>query len=171
MVSVTSSFDLRDIVKAKKYMDETAPKILAQTISEILTHSYNAVGMDMMRQADRGNINMVAKVVESFTTEETMKTEAVGASVIFGSAPVRAGGVKGSRGGKIAQYLNDGVPAFNYPFKAKKVSQPREGWINTDKSPTHKGFPAMNWLENVKSDAVPKIREAIIEALDEAWGA
>ena len=89
MVSVTSSFDLRDIVKAKKYMDETAPKILAQTISEILTHSYNAVGMDMMRQADRGNINMVAKVVESFTTEETMKTEAVGASVIFGSAPIR----------------------------------------------------------------------------------
>jgi len=165
--SFTTKWNWSGAEQGKRTMDREAGQILGDTIYKILKTEGDVTAGKMKSEAPPTMKRMFSKVADSFMAEQRPLGEN-GTSVIFGSAPIDSGGVKGSRGGKIAQYLNRGVKAFSMG-RERNVNLGKE-FITISSESEHPGFPAVKWLQRTMNRAVPQIDDAIITALDTSWG-
>lgn len=153
----------------------TAGDIMAEAIKDVLRIELPVTQRELNSGADVRHRFMARKVADSLIVEVGEDVEGR-ASVRFGSDPLDDGGVSGSRGGKIAQYLEYGMASFEYPFTFKTIKNakswgPGGGFINakTGRNMVHPGMKPMGWLSGTLDRARPKFEEAIVSALNRAW--
>jgi hypothetical protein len=170
-------WDTRQMDAANKAMDATAAGIIAMAIKEVLRAEISPTQSQIFRDTPPSQRDMATAVADSLTVEAGHRDKT--AEVRFGSDPMDSGGVTGSRGGKLAEYLEFGVDPFEYGFTFKTIKNSRfwgaggtssGGFINAKGgNMTHKGFKAIGWLSQAQERAVPKMESAILNALNEAW--
>lgn len=175
-MSLNLRLDTRQMDAANKAMDATAAGIIAKAIKEVLRAEISPTQSQIFRDTPPSQRDMATAVADSLTVEAGHRDKT--AEVRFGSDPMDSGGVTGSRGGKLAEYLEFGVYPFAYGFTFKTIKNSRfwamgsnsGGFINAKGSNmTHKGFKAIGWLGKAQERAVPKMESAILNALNEAW--
>ena len=171
--------DCRQTDAAIKEMERTSAEIMAQAVYNVLKRQLPKSQSQIKRDAPVRQQAMAQKVADSLVVEigtnHNQKAE-----VRFGSDPIDTGGVTGSRGGKLAQYLEYGTPKFSYPFTFKSIDNSTTfgsgagsgGFINakTGNNTVHPGFKSIDWLSKARDGAVPEIEAALIDAFNEAWG-
>lgn len=174
--SVAFEYDTRQIDKALGRFAEQTAKVMEDAIYEILKDQVSKTQNYINSSVSPAQMEMGRKVADSITAE-VLKSQDGEVAFIFGSDPMDDGGVEGSRGGKLALYLEHGVEPFAYGFTFKTIENSKfwgggTGFINAkaDRNSSHKGFKAIGWLEDAQQSALPKIEEAILSALYEAWG-
>lgn len=169
-------YDSRVIDKLVGDFAENANKQLEEAIVDILKRENRKTQNYIKRELPPSQQDMAQKVADSLAIE-VLKSNNGEVEIRFGSNPMDDGGVEGSRGGKLALYLQHGVGEFDYGFTFKTIQNTRfwgsgEGFINakTGRNTTHKGFKKISWLEYAQQGALPDIEAAILEALEKEWG-
>jgi hypothetical protein len=169
-------YDSRQIDRLVGEFAHNANEQMEQAIVDILKRELKNTQQYIKQSLPPSQQDMATKVADSLMVE-TLKSNSGEVEVRFGSDPMDDGGVEGSRGGKLALYLQHGVQEFNYGFTFKSIENTRfwgggEGFINakTGRNTTHKGFKRIGWLEHAQQGALPDIQAAIIEALEKEWG-
>ena len=169
-------YDSREIDRLVDNFAHDAEKYMEQAIVDILKRELRNTQRYIKGELPPSQQDMASKVADSLAVE-TLESRDGKVEVRFGSDPMDDGGVSGSRGGKLALYLQHGVGEFNYGFTFKTIENTRfwgggEGFINakTGRNTTHKGFKRIGWLEHAQQGALPDIQAAIIEALEKEWG-
>lgn len=174
--SSTFQYDSSQIDKLVGKFAREANEYLEDAIFQILKKQLPKTQRYIVSSLPPSSKDMAHKVADSLQIEQ-LKSREGGVQFRFGSAPMDDGGVKGSRGGKLALYLQNGVRPFNYGFTFKTIENTRfwgggEGFINakTGKNTIHKGFKKISWLEHAQEGALPEIEAAILEVLEKEWG-
>ena len=169
-------YDSRQIDRLVGDFAQNANEQMEQAIVDILKRELKNTQQYINQSLPPSQQDMATKVADSLMVE-TLKSSNGEVEVRFGSDPMDDRGVEGSRGGKLALYLQHGVDEFNYGFTFKTIENTRfwgggEGFINakTGRNTTHKGFKRIGWLEHAQEGALPDIQAAIIEALEKEWG-
>lgn len=169
-------YDSRTIDKLVGKFANDANKQLEEAIVEILKREARNTQRYIKGSLPPSQRAMATTVADSLSVE-VLKSNQGEVEVRFGSSPMDEGGVSGSRGGKLALYLQHGVGEFDYGFTFKTIENTKfwgggEGFINakTGKNTTHKGFKKISWLEYAQEGALPEIEAAMIEALEKEWG-
>jgi hypothetical protein len=169
-------YDSRQIDRLVGDFAQNANEQMEEAIVDILKRELKNTQQYIKQSLPPSQQDMATKVADSLMVE-TLKSNNGEVEVRFGSDPMDDGGVEGSRGGKLALYLQHGVQEFNYGFTFKTIENTRfwgggEGFINakTGRNTTHKGFKRIGWLEHAQQGALPDIQAAIIEALEKEWG-
>ena len=172
-------WDWTQFNKAIDQMDSEANALMSKAIADVLRKELEAVRQQLKRgMGISGSIQDV--VGDSFVVEEFIPGVGGNTMVRAGSDPMDTGGVTGSRGGKLAQYLEYGVRSFDYPFKGKTVDNSvwfgkgrgSKGFINRYATPRFPGIkpqPGQGWLTETYNRSIPQIADAIKNALNEAW--
>ena len=168
--------DDRQTRAAIKEMERTSAEIMANAIFEVLKNQVGPTQSQIKRDSSVRQQAMAQKVADSIIVE-VGENHNQKAEVRFGSDPIDEGGVTGSRGGKLAQYLEYGTPKFDYPFTFKTIDNSTtfgggEGFINakTGNNMVHPGFKSIDWLSRARDRSAVQIEGAIINAFNEAWG-
>lgn len=171
------SYDSRQIDKLVRDFAEDAHKQMEDAIFQILKKQLPKTQRYIVSELPPSSKDMGHKVADSLEIE-LLKSREGEVEFRFGSSPMDEEGVTGSRGGKLALYLQHGVGPFNYGFTFKTIESTRywgggEGFINAKagKNTVHKGFKKISWLEHAQDGALPEIEAAILENLYEEWGA
>jgi hypothetical protein len=169
-------YDSRTIDRMVGEFGKNANDQLEEAIVDILKRELKNTQRYIQSELPPSQQDMATKVADSLAVE-VLKSRSGEVEVRFGSEPMDGGGVSGSRGGKLALYLQHGVGEFNYGFTFKTIENTRfwgggEGFINakTGENTTHKGFKRIGWLEHAQQGALPDIEAAILEALEKEWG-
>ena len=163
--------------KAIRQAKKDAPRVLGEAVAKVLTEDMANIRAALKRRGVAGSA--MDKIGDSLIVE--MGTEKGGADTMVraGSEPVDAGGVTGSRGGKIAIYYEYGVPSFNYPWAIGKEVESSAlrggtGFINMGRNSRHPGFKkafgAKGWLTEWYDRSIPRMKEAIENAMEREWG-
>ena len=167
--------DTRQTDAAIKEMERTSAEIMADAIYDVLKAQIPTSQSQIKRDAPVRQQAMAQKVADSLIVE-IGENHNQKAEVRFGSDPIDEGGVTGSRGGKLAQYLEYGSPKFDYPFTFKTIDNSLtfgagDGFINakTGNNMVHPGFKSIDWLSKARDAVSPQIEAAIIDAFNEAW--
>ena len=175
-VKSSFSYDTRQIDKLVKDFAEDAHKQMEDAIWAILKKQLPKTQRYIVSSLPPSSKDMAHKVADSLEIEQ-LKSREGEVEFRFGSNPMDDGGVTGSRGGKLALYLQHGVGPFNYGFTFKTIESTRywgggEGFINAKagKNTVHKGFKKISWLEHAQDGALPEIEAAILENLYGEWG-
>jgi len=170
-------YDSRTIDRMVGEFGRNANDQLEQAIVDILKRELRNTQSFIVQELPPSQADMAHKVADSLAVE-VLKSRSGEVEVRFGSQPMDDGGVSGSRGGKLALYLQHGVDEFSYGFTFKTIQNTRfwgggEGFINakTGRNTTHKGFKRISWLEHTQQNALPDIETAILDALEKEWGA
>ena len=168
--------DTRQTDAAIKEMERTSAQIMAEAIYGVLKNQIPKSQRQILQDTPVRQQAMAHKVADSLIAE-IGQDQNQKAMVRFGSDPIDQGGVTGSRGGKLAQYLEYGTGQFDYPFTFKTIKNsktfgPGNGFINakTGNNTVHPGFKSIDWLSKARDDSVPHIEAAIVDALNKAWG-
>ena len=174
-IGIRMSMDDRSMYDRFGEFDRTAGSIMAEAIKDVLRAEVPATQRELNSVEPRHRF-MGRKVADSLIVE-VGEDQNSRAAVRFGSDPLDEGGVSGSRGGKIAQYLEYGMEPFEYPFTFKTITNakswgPGGGFINakTGRNMVHPGIKGIGWLKSTLERAQPKFEEAIVSALNSAWG-
>jgi hypothetical protein len=173
-VSINAYWDWSQYDAAVKEMDRTASEIIAKAIADVLRAQMSKTQRKIMSDTPPSQQDMAIAVADSLMVESGHRDKT--AEVRFGSDPMDAGGVTGSRGGKLAQYLEYGVRPFKYGFTFKTIENTRfwgsdgGGFINAEENMLHGGFKAIGWLTDAQEKTIPKMDKAILDALHNAWG-
>lgn len=175
-VKSSISYDTRQIDKLVNDFAEDAHKQMEDAIWAILKKQLPKTQRYIVSSLPPSSKDMAHKVADSLEIEQ-LKSREGEVEFRFGSKPMGDGGVTGSRGGKLALYLQHGVDSFQYGFTFKKIENTRfwgggEGFINakSGKNMIHKGFKKISWLEHAQDGALPEIEAAILENLYKEWG-
>ncbi len=175
-VAVRVTYDDQRMYSKFAEMDRTAGAIMAEAIKDVLRVELPVTQRELNSGADVRHRFMARKVADSLVIE-LGEDEGGRAVVRFGSDPIEQGGVEGSRGGKLAQYLEYGMASFEYPWTFKTITNakswgPSGGFINakTGRNMRHPGIKPMGWLSGTLERAEPKFEEAIVSALNREWG-
>jgi len=170
------SYDTRQIDKLVNDFAEDAHKQMEDAIFQILKKQLQKTQRYIVSELPPSSKDMGHKVADSLEIE-LLKSRNGEVEFRFGSSPMDEEGVTGSRGGKLALYLQHGVGPFQYGFTFKKIENTRywgggEGFINakSGKNMIHKGFKKISWLEHAQDGALPEIEAAILENLYKEWG-
>ncbi len=172
-ISISSKWDWRQFDAAVKEMDRTASEIMAKAIADVLRKQIPASQSKILSSVPPSQQDMAIAVADSLMVESGHRDKT--AEVRFGSDPMDEGGVTGSRGGKLAMYLEYGVRPFQYGFTFKTIENTRfwgkdgGGFINAEENMLHGGFKEVGWLSDAQEKTVPKMEQAIIDALNDAW--
>ena len=170
---ITGTWDFTEVNRAIAFMESNAGESMADAIAlklkEQMRKSQNYINSSVR---PRHRV-MGQRVADSLMVE--VGVSAVGeAQVRFGSDPMDSGGVRGSRGGKLALILENGIRSFAYPFTFKSIKNSPSwgsiggGFINAKGSnKTYKGFDGIGWLAQAYDEVVPEMEAAIIEKLKE----
>ena len=168
--------DTRETEAAIRTMEDTSAELMAEAIFNVLKRQIPKSQAQIKKDAPVRQQAMALKVANSLVVEIGRNHNQM-AEVRFGSDPIDEGGVSGSRGGKLAQFLEYGTPKFDYPFTFKTINNSLtfgagEGFINakTGNNTVHPGFKSIDWLSKARDGAVPEIEAAIVEAFNENWG-
>jgi hypothetical protein len=168
--------DTRQTDAAIKTMEQTSAEIMANAIYNVLKKQIPTSQSQIIRDASVRQQNMARKVADSLIVE-VGENHNQKAEVRFGSDPIDEGGVTGSRGGKLAQYLEYGTRKFDYPFTFKTIDNSMtfgsgQGFINakTGNNMVHPGFKSIDWLSKARDAVSPQIEAAIVDAFNDAWG-
>ena len=177
---VSGRWDWTKFNKALHRMDKYSATIMGDAIARVLKDSMVKTQNKMVGTAPIRQRQMNIDVADSLIVEQGEIDKQ--AAVRVGADPIDAGGPTASRGGKIAAMLEEGVSQMPYPFKFKKVQNTdwfgkgqKSGFIDAKQHAMHPGFkPAISgkgWLTHLYEDGVPKIAEALIDAIENMWGA
>jgi len=160
------TIDFSEIDGAIKQMDKDAAKLIKKAIKKVFTKEKQNT---KKRLSSGRYANMGGKVADSLDVEEVKESNKFG--IRFGSQPINSGGATGSRGGKLAQYLEYGVRRHPYSFKGLEITNRSGsmGFINALKTPYHPGIRPQEWLTRTYERVNPQIPDAIQQALNEAW--
>ena len=169
--------DDRQTRAAIKEMERTSADIMANAIYEVLKGQVGPTQSQIKRDSPVRQQAMAQKVADSIIVEVGQNHNQK-AEVRFGSDPIDQGGVTGSRGGKLAQYLEYGSPKFDYPFTFKTIDNSTtfgtgsEGFINakTGRNMVHPGFKSIDWLSKARDRSSAQIESALIDGFNKAWG-
>ena len=174
-VGFKMNFDDRQMQAKFAEMDQTAGSIMANAIKDVLRAAVPET-QRKLNQANPRHRFMAQKVADSLIVEMGENEGGV-AEVRFGSDPIDEGGVTGSRGGKLAAIMEYGMRSFEYPWTFKSIDNggswgPGGGFINakTGNNMRHPGFKAVGWLSSTMERPPPKFEQAILDALNNAWG-
>tara|TARA_R110000765_G_scaffold8616_2_gene27598 strand:- start:185 stop:790 length:606 start_codon:yes stop_codon:yes gene_type:complete len=164
--------------RSMKELENRSSKIMSDAIFEVLKKQIPAAQSQIKSDSPVRQRDMAQKVADSLGVEQGMAGKQK-AEVRFGSLPMDSGGVKGSRGGKLAALLEYGAPQFNYPFTFKSINNSATfgggsgsgGFINTKggNNTVHPGFKSIDWLSKARDKSVPKIEAAMKTAFEKAW--
>lgn len=171
--------DTQQVNRAIANMEENSGKVMAETIKEALRKQAMRTQRYINSSVIPRHRVMGRRVADSITVE-TFGDGANVAEVAFGSDPIQEGGVTGSRGGKLALILENGIKSFSYPFTFKSIENSPSwgsgagegGFINArggGKNATYSGFDGIGWLAQAYAEVVPEIEERLILALQEAF--
>ena len=165
--------------RSMKELENRSSKIMSDAIFEVLKKQIPAAQSQIKSDSPVRQRDMAQKVADSLGVEQGMAGKQK-AEVRFGSLPMDSGGVKGSRGGKLAALLEYGAPQFNYPFTFKSINNSATfgggsgsgGFINTKggNNTVHPGFKSIDWLSKARDRSAVEIEGAIIKAFNDAWG-
>ena len=168
--------DDRQTRAAIKEMERTSADIMANAIYEVLKGQVGPTQSQIKRDSPVRQQAMAQKVADSIIVEVGQNHNQK-AEVRFGSDPIDQGGVTGSRGGKLAQYLEYGSPKFDYPFTFKTIDNSvtfgnGDGFINakTGRNMVHPGFKSIDWLSKARDRSSAQIESALIDGFNKAWG-
>ena len=169
--------DCRQTDAAIKEMERTSAEIMAQAVYNVLKRQLPKSQSQIKRDAPVRQQAMAQKVADSLVVEigtnHNQKAE-----VRFGSDPIDTGGVTGSRGGKLAQYLEYGTPKFSYPFTFKTIKpSPSFGigntglghFINAKVHPRYPAYDGIGFLAEALAEVSPDIEQIIMERLQERF--
>tara|TARA_R100000231_G_scaffold45307_2_gene39086 strand:- start:867 stop:1427 length:561 start_codon:yes stop_codon:yes gene_type:complete len=169
-------YDSRTIDRLVGEFGKNANEQLENAIVDILKRELRNTQRYIKGELPPSQQDMATAVADSLAIE-VLKSKQGEVEIRFGSDPMDGGGVSGSRGGKLALYLQHGVGQFPYGFTFKTIQNTRfwgggEGFINakTGDNMTHRGFKRIGWLEHAQEGALPDIEAAILEALEKEWG-
>lgn len=169
-------YDSKTIDRMVGEFGRNANQQLEDAIVDILKRELRKTQSYIVQELPPSQRDMAHKVADSLAVE-VLKSNQGEVQVRFGSDPMDEGGVSGSRGGKLALYLQHGVDQFSYGFTFKTIENSRfwgsgTGFINAKagENTTHKGFKRIGWLEHAQDGALPDIEAAIMQALEKEWG-
>ena len=159
-----------------KELERRSSEIMADAMFQVLKRQIPTSQSQIKRDSPVRQQAMAQEVADSLAVEVGVSGNQK-AEVRFGSDPMDRGGVEGSRGGKLAQYLEFGVRQFDYPFTFKTIDNSitfgsGAGFINakTGRNTVHPGFKPIDWLSKARDNAVPEIEVAMMAAFEKAWG-
>ncbi len=171
------NLDTREVNRAVNQMETKSGKVMAEAIKEALREQATRTQRYINSSVRVRHRVMGQRVADSIAVE-TFGDGTNVAEVAFGSDPIQEGGVTGSRGGKLALILENGIKSFEYPFTFKSIKNSPSwgsgagegGFINAKgKNATYSGFDGIGWLAQAYAEVVPKIEERLIVALQEAF--
>ena len=178
MIALNYEWDFVEAEAAVARMNKEAAGVIGGAISDVIKEEMRTT-IKMIKSAQRVRGDIYETVADSLIVEKGGRGQLT--EIRFGSDPIDKGGVEGSRGGKIAQILQYGMQPFAYGFEGLKITnskymgfgQNSQGFINAlRKTGTHPGvkpIPSEGWLTSTQERAVPRMENAIIEALNRAW--
>tara|TARA_R100001463_G_scaffold19613_7_gene48156 strand:- start:1182 stop:1715 length:534 start_codon:yes stop_codon:yes gene_type:complete len=168
IIGMKMEVDYTEAYRKLKEMDKTASQIMQKAMIDIVDKEASTT-IQMLKGKSKGGNDIYNTVIQSLVAFESGSFKE--AKVTFGSDPIEEGGVTGSRGGKLAQILEDGMAPHKYAFQGMEIdTRSGKGFINAlRKTPTHPGIPATDWLKDTQKRAQPKFEQAIADALQEAW--
>jgi hypothetical protein len=173
------NLDTKEVNRAISNMESKSGKVMAEAIKEALREQTTRTQRYINSSVRVRHRVMGQRVADSIAVE-TFGDGTNVAEVAFGSDPIQEGGVTGSRGGKLALILENGIKSFEYPFTFKTIKNSPSwgsgagegGFINArggGKNATYTGFEGIGWLAQAYAEVVPKIEERLIVALQEAF--
>ena len=174
-VSGFVEYDSAEIERLVGKFAENVERQMEKAIVEILKRELRNTQSYIKNEVPPRQKGLSTKVADSLAIE-TLESADGEVHIRFGSDPMEEGGVEGSRGGKLALYLQHGAGRFDYGFKFMKIKNTAfrgggEGFINArGEHATHPGFKRIAWLERTQQAALPDIQAAIVEALEKEWG-
>lgn len=171
--SITGTWDFTEVNRAIAFMESNAGESMADAIASKLKEQMRKSQNYINSSVQPRHRVMGQEVANSLMVE--VGVSAVGeAQVRFGSDPMDSGGVRGSRGGKLALILENGIRSFAYPFTFKSIKNSPSwgsiggGFINAKgDNKTYKGFDGIGWLAQAYDEVVPEMEAAIMEKLKE----
>lgn len=177
-VGYSTKWDWSGMHRGMQVMEQTATKVMSEAIAGVMKKEIGHIKRGIKQSM--GPLSSITQIVaDSLVIEEGFDTD--GPIVRFGADPIDDDGPTLTRGGKPAQYLEYGVTTFPYRFEGKTIEHSKSwvnstpiGYINARSTPMHPGFKAAfggrGWLTEAYDRIIPQIPDALIEALDKAWG-
>lgn len=174
-VDISTQLDTSRLDRGIETLDRTSPEVMADSISDVLKMEMANTKSFIDSKMPSTQKRMGKIVGDSLTVQRELgKGEA---KVSFGSAPLDDGGVSSKNGGKIAQYLQTGVPKFEYGFTFKNVTNTQyygggAGFINarTPSRSLHPGFKGLDWIGETRDRSVGQIEMALVSGFNNAIG-
>ena len=174
---ISFNLDTKQVNRAIDHMEANSGKVMAEAIKEALREQATRTQRYINSSVPPRHRVMGRRVADSIAVE-TFGDGTNVAEVAFGSSPIGEGGVTGSRGGKLALILENGIKSFEYGFTFKTIKNSPSwgsgagegGFINAKGSnATYSGFDGIGWLAQAYAEVVPEIEERLILALQEAF--
>ena len=171
---ITGTFDFTEVNRAIAFMESNAGKSMADAIESKLKEQLRK-SQGYINSSVRPRHRVMGQRVADSLAVEVGVSAAGEAQVRFGSDPMDDGGVEGSRGGKLALILENGIRSFPYPFTFKSIKNSPSwgsiggGFINAKggNNMNYKGFDGIGWLTKGFNEVLPKMEDAIIQKLKE----
>tara|TARA_Y100000401_G_scaffold111573_1_gene109963 strand:+ start:287 stop:826 length:540 start_codon:yes stop_codon:yes gene_type:complete len=174
-LDVKIAIDTSEVDSAIVTMEKTAPESMGKSISDVLQKQIPPTKMYLKGKVPSSQRTMAKIVGESLVVEQTLGGDT--ATVRFGSHPIDDGGVESKNGGKLAQYLQNGVDKFSYGFRFKTISNTAyfgggTGFINarTPARSLHPGFKSLDYIGMARDEAIGEIEMALISGFNQSWG-
>lgn len=173
--TVTGTWDFTEVNRAIAFMESNAGESMADAIAAKLKEQMRRSQSFISSNTPSRHRVMGERVADSLIVDVGV-TAGGEAEVRFGSEPLDSGGVEGSRGGKLALILENGIRDFSYPFTFKTIkASPSFGigttglgnFINAKANPTYKGFEGIGWLAEAFAEVQPELEAVIMEKLKE----
>ncbi len=176
--SVSATIKDEQLNAAMDRLKKEAPMVIANAIKDALREEATSTQRYIKGAVSPRQRYMGQRVADSIAVE--MGSDSADNIVVrFGADPMDSGGPEGSRGGKLALILENGVRPYQYGFTFKSITNSPSwgsgagegGFINAKgNNMTHPGFKSIGWLTRAEEKATPEIGQRIADALREAFG-